>query len=65
MTWIPTSEKLPPVDQRVLICTHTRRIEIGVYYPDFMPGENWHDEEFVVMDEPSHWMPLPAPAPNP
>ena len=62
-SWVPCSERLPPVGDRVLMTvTGTDTLydgiaEVGVYYAD---GWDCDDEDAAPYD-PTHWMPLPAP----
>lgn len=63
-SWIPVSERVPEIDQKVLIYTKTEIITCGWYteahglaYNKGFETENG----FMWLATASHWMPLPGP----
>ena len=57
--WIPVTERLPEPDsdglaEAVLVATDSG-VRVGRY------GDRWHFGIGHPCDEPTHWMPLPAP----
>ena len=59
--WIPVSERLPELVERVMVCnandgwvTIGSRELTGAYH-------HWDGDDYEELCEPTHWMPLPAP----
>lgn len=68
--WISVKEKLPPLEQEVLIFAYNREIHVAEFC-NFSGCEDWHitsqkyvycqDELNIKRENVTHWMPLPEP----
>jgi hypothetical protein len=59
--WIAVSERLPELDERVMICNVPDRwVSIGSRQ---LTGtyHHWDGDDYEELNEPTHWMPLPEP----
>jgi len=59
--WIPVAERLPEMDDRVMVCHATDEwVTIGHRH---LTGAylHWDGDDHEELYEPTHWMPLPAP----
>lgn len=63
MEWIDVNVELPKDQQVVLICSKQWGTSTGIY-----DGDSWRDSEFndtygyaILIEEVTHWMPLPEP----
>lgn len=71
MNWIKCAERLPEVDERVLICTKKKEVLIGIRstvsrYYDFCADHYYTtgyecEVEHYNIKQLDSWMPLPAP----
>jgi hypothetical protein len=64
MRWIPISDRMPEIDQKVLIYTKTEIITCGWYTEAHGPAYNKGFETengFMWLATASYWMPLPEP----
>ena len=61
--WIPVSERLPEVDEDVIVCDESghRRTDWLVCKPIDGAGETLFYSAVYDYDAPTHWMPLPEP----
>ena len=60
--WIPVGERLPELDERVIVCNAADQwVSIGSRQ---LTGEyhHWDGDDYEELREPTHWMPLPQPA---
>ena len=64
MEWISVNERLPKVEQKVLVWEEgspdPEFVDIGYYDPDVGKKSGWRCEEYMDIYV-THWMPLPAP----
>lgn len=55
MEWIPVSEQLPHIHERVLVCTQSKKIAVSYMDIDTMDARAF----WVVNENVTAWMPLP------
>jgi hypothetical protein len=61
LSWIPVSERLPELDERVMVCNVPDRwVSVGSRQ---LTGayHHWDGDDYEELHTPTHWMPLPAP----
>lgn len=54
--WIKCSERMPDIEQRVIVSDQHGIVEIGYFHRVCFVPDSW-----TGMTKPTHWMPLPAP----
>ena len=59
--WIPVSERLPKVRQRILVYCESKTIEMHVTACTYMGGYLGHEQFSRHVRNVTHWMPLPEP----
>jgi hypothetical protein len=64
MKWISVKDRLPEIDQKVLVwaCSSPdpEFVDIGFYDPESSPETLWRCEEYMDIHV-DYWMPLPNP----
>ena len=62
--WIPVTERLPEVGQRILVYSESKTIEMHITTCTYMAGRYGHKQFSRHVRNVTHWMPLP-PCPEP
>ena len=59
--WIPVTERLPEVGQRILVYCESKTIEMHITCCTYMGGRFGHPQFSRHCRNVTHWMPLPEP----